>query len=70
MAKIWRWVAVISALVLVVGLALLGVAYATGGSVERLMATTDVFDMTKFASREQLETYVTQVFQIAGRLFG
>ena len=70
MAKIWRWVAVISALVLVVGLALLGVAYATGGSVERLMATTDIFDMTKFASREQLETYVTQVFQVAGRLFG
>ena len=70
MAKIWRWVAVISALVLVVGLALLGVAYTTGGNVERLMATTDIFDMTKFASREQLETYVTQVFQVAGRLFG
>ncbi len=70
MAKIWRWVAVISGLVLVLGLALLGVAYATGGSVERLMATTDIFDMTKFVSRDQLEIYVTQVFQIVGRLFG
>ena len=70
MGKVWRWVTVISLIVLAVGAALIGVAYATGGSVERLMATTDVFDMTKFISRDQLEVYVTQVFALISRIFG
>ena len=59
MSKIWRWVMVLCGILLVLGLALVGVSYATGGSVERLLLTTDVADMTKFISREQLELYLT-----------
>ncbi len=64
MSRIWKWVAIISLVLLVLGLALIGVAYATGGSVQRLMATTDITDMTKFVSREQLQYYLTQIFGI------
>lgn len=59
MSKIWRWVMVLCGILLILGLALVGVAYATGGSIERLLLTTDVADMTKFISREQLELYLT-----------
>ena len=61
MSKIWRWVMILCVILLVLGLALVGVAYATGGSVERLLVTTDVADMTKFISREQLELYLTMI---------
>ena len=64
MNRIWRWVALITVILLVFSAALIGVAYAGGGSVERLMSTTDIADMTKFASREQLEAYVYQAFAI------
>ena len=62
MSRVWKWVGVISLILLVLGLALIGVAYATGGSVQRLMATTDITDMTKYVSRDQLEYYLTQIF--------
>lgn len=58
MAKIWKWVAIVCLVLLVIGAILIGVAYATGSSAERLIATTDITDMTKFISRDQLETYV------------
>ena len=61
MSKIWRWVVILCGILLILGLALVGVAYATGGSVERLLVTTDVADMTKFISREQLELYLTMI---------
>ena len=48
------------------GIALLAVAYATGGSFERLIQTTDIADMTKFVSRDQLLVYVTAVFRFFG----
>ena len=64
MSKVWKWVAIISLILLVLGLALIGVAYATGGSVQRLMATTDITDMTKFIARDQLEYYLTRIFGI------
>lgn len=62
MAKVWRWVAIICLCLLVFGMALIGVAYATGGSLERVLATTDIADMTKFISREQLQYYLSLVF--------
>lgn len=68
MSRIWRWVALITVILLVFSAALVGVAYASGGSVERLLSTTDIADMTKFVSREQLEAYVNQAFEIFGRL--
>ena len=61
MTKIWKWVAIISLILLILGAALLGVSYATGSSVERLMSTTDIMDMTKFATREQLQYYLSYV---------
>ena len=61
MSKIWKWVAIVCAALLILGLALIGVAYATGGSINRLSATTDILDMTKFVSRDQLQQYLSMV---------
>ena len=69
MGNIWKWVVIVSAFILVIAIVLIGVAYATGGSLERVMATTDIADMTKFLSRDQLETYVTRVVDIINRIF-
>ena len=66
MSKVWRWVAIVFSALMILGIALLAVAYATGGSIERLIQTTDIADMTKFVSREQLLVYVTAVFQFFG----
>ena len=67
MSKAWRWVAIVFSVLMILGIALLAVAYATGGSVNRLIETNrEMFDMTKFVSREQLETYVTAVFAFFG----
>ena len=69
MSRIWKWVALITVILLVFAAALVGVAYAGGGSVGRLLATTDIADMTKFISREQLEEYVYQAFDIINNVF-
>ena len=66
MSKVWRRVAIVFSLLMILGIALLAVAYATGGSFERLIRTTDIADMTKFISREQLLVYVTAVFRFFG----
>ena len=62
----WRGVAIVFSVLMILGIALLAVAYATGGSFERLIRTTDIADMTKFISREQLLVYVTAVFRFFG----
>lgn len=67
MSRVWKWVAVISLILLVFSAALIGVSYATGGSLQRLLSTTDIADMTKFVSREQLQIYVDQVFTVLNR---
>lgn len=61
MAKIWKWVAIISLILLILGAALVGAGYFTGSSLQRIIETTDFFDMTKFASREVLESYVSVI---------
>lgn len=66
MNKVWRWVAIVFSALMILGIALLAEAYATGGSIERLIQTTDIADMTKFVSREQLLVYVTAVFRFFG----
>ena len=66
MSKVWRQVAIVFSVLMILGSALLAVAYATGGSFERLIRTTDIADMTKFISREQLLVYVTAVFRFFG----
>ena len=45
MSKVWRWVAIAFSVLMIFGIALLAVAYATGGSFERLIQTTDIADM-------------------------
>ena len=66
MSKVWRRVAIVFSVLMILGITLLAVAYATGGSFERLIRTTDIADMTKFISREQLLVYVTAVFRFFG----
>ena len=66
MSKVWRRVAIVFSVLMILGIALLAVSYATGGSFERLIRTTDIADMTKFISREQLLVYVTAVFRFFG----
>ena len=66
MSKVWRRVAIVFSVLMILGIALLAVAYATGGSFERLIRTTDIADMTKFISREQLLVYVTAGFRFFG----
>ena len=66
MSKVWRQVAIVFSVLMILGIALSAVAYATGGSFERLIRTTDIADMTKFISREQLLVYVTAVFRFFG----
>ena len=61
MAKIWRVVAMISVFLFILGAALIGVAYATGSSFDRLMQTTDIMDMTKFFTREQLQEWLSMI---------
>jgi len=56
MSKVWRWVAIAFSVLMIFGIALLAVAYATGGSFERLIQTTDIADMV----------YVTAVFRFFG----
>ena len=69
MSRIWKWVAFASLILLVFSAALVGVSYATGGSLQRLLSTTDIADMTKFISRDQLQIYVDQVFAVIERIF-
>lgn len=66
MTKIWKWVSVLTLLMLLFGAALIGVGYFGGSSVQRLIQTTDIADMTKFATREQLEYWVRAVFSFFG----
>ncbi len=61
MSRIWKWVGGIAVILLVLGLVLIAVAYASGSSFTRLTTTTDIMDMTKFFTREQLEQYVRPV---------
>ncbi len=62
MSKAWRVVLIISGILLLLGLTLVGVAYLTGGSVQRVLTTTDIADMTKFFSRDQLNAVLSIFF--------
>lgn len=61
MTKVWKWIAVISLILLVLGGALVAVAYATGGGFARLLETSDFLDLTKYLPRETLEMYVSMI---------
>ena len=67
MVKMWKWVSVLTLLALFFGAALIGVGYFGGSSLQRLIQTTDIFDMTKFAAREQIESWVYTIFHFFGK---
>ena len=62
MSKAWRIILVTCGILLLLGVALAGVGALTGGSVSRIVATTDIADMTKFFSREQLDMLLSFFF--------
>ena len=62
MGKIWRLVLTICVILVILGVAVMGVGLLTGGSFSRILSTTDIADMTKFFSREQIENVVSFFF--------
>ena len=66
MSKVWRRVAIVFSVLMILGIALLAVAYATGGSRARVPGTTAMADMSQCMSRELLLVYVPAVFRFFG----
>lgn len=62
MSRAWRVMFIIFGVLILLGLALMGVSFLTGGSISRILQTTDVADMTKFFTREQIETVISFLF--------
>lgn len=63
MNKLWRFLSFFVIVLVFASLALLGVGLLTGGSFNRILYTTDIADMTKFFSREQIEMVVSFFFK-------
>jgi hypothetical protein len=55
MRKAWRTMLIMTAALLVLGLVLCAVSFFTGGSVSRILDTTDVEDYTKYIDMDQIE---------------
>lgn len=66
MSKVWRWVAIAFSVLMIFGIALLAVAYATGGSLRASDPDDRHCRYDKFVSRDQLLVYVTAVFRFFG----
>lgn len=58
MDKVWHGVMITVGILLILGVVVIGVAYITGGSLTRVINTSDIADLTKFFSREQIEAAV------------
>lgn len=63
MSKVWHAALTIFAILLILGMTVAGVGMLTGGSVSRILHTTDIANMTKFFSREQIEMVVSFFFK-------
>ena len=61
MSRVGRLVVFLAMALLVLGLALALVSFVTGGSVSRILSTTDVADYTKYVSQEQLDTWLSML---------
>jgi hypothetical protein len=61
-AKAWKIILIIAAALFVLGLALAAASLISGGSLSRILSTTDVEDYTKFISREQLAAWLPWFF--------
>ncbi len=64
MRKIGRFISFLAVVCILLGLALVGVGLLTGGDAVRILYTTDIADMTKFFSREQIEQVVELFFKV------
>jgi len=60
-SRVGRLVVFLAMALLVLGLALALVSFVTGGSVSRILSTTDVADYTKYVSQEQLDTWLSML---------
>ena len=49
---------ILSIVIILLGVALIGVGMLTGGNAHRILYNTDIADMTKFFPREQIEAVV------------
>ena len=49
---------IMSIVIILLGVALIGVGMLTGGNAHRILYNTDIADMTKFFPREQIEAVV------------
>ena len=58
MNKLRRFFTILSMVIILLGVALIGVGMLTGGDAHRILYNTDIADMTKFFSREQIEAVV------------
>lgn len=63
MSKFRRLFSTLSSVLVVLGIALVGVGLLTGGDAKRILYNTDIADMTKFFSREQIEMVVDFFFR-------
>ena len=63
MGKMWRLVLTICVILLILGVAVTAVGLLTGGSISRILQTTDIADLTKFFSRDQIESVVSFFFK-------
>ncbi len=64
MNKLKRFALTLSFALILLGVALIGVSLLTGGSVRRILYTTDIADMTRFFSRERIEAVVDFFFKV------
>ena len=62
MNKLRTLLSAVCVALIVLGIALVGVGCLTGGSPNRILYNTDIADMTKFFTREQIETVVDLFF--------
>lgn len=62
MRKVNRFFSILGLFLLILGLALIGVGILTGGNAHRILYNSDIADMTKFFTREQIEAVVNFLF--------
>lgn len=58
MNKVWRIVLYVFLILLLLGIALVGVGLLTDGDLHRILQYTEFANLTKFFTREQLEAIV------------
>ena len=63
MSKVWRIVLYVFLILLLLGIALVGVGLLTDGELSRILQYTEFANLTKFFTREQLEAIVGVIYR-------